>query len=104
MRSRLTVGVIRERPVTEMLPLYHDPHFTFRFADDRIIPRFHLEGVEARRRVAVYEINPDSGERLSLLATTVVGEGGWVDLPEPITVRAGEAFVAVPGPAESDGT
>ena len=30
-----------------MLPLYHDPHFTFRFADDRLIPRFHLEGVEA---------------------------------------------------------
>jgi hypothetical protein len=30
-----------------MLPLYQDPWFTFRFADDRIIPRFHLEGVEA---------------------------------------------------------
>jgi hypothetical protein len=25
-----------------MLPLYHDPHFTFRFAEARIIPRFHL--------------------------------------------------------------
>jgi hypothetical protein len=25
-----------------------------------------------------------------------VGEGGWVDLPEPIIVRAGEGFVAVP--------
>jgi hypothetical protein len=25
-----------------------------------------------------------------------VGEGGWVDLTEPIVVRAGEAFVAVP--------
>ncbi len=69
-----------------MLPLYHDPHFTFRFADDRIIPRFHLEGVEA-----------GTGERLGLLATAPVGEGGWVDLPDPITVRAGEAFVAVPG-------
>lgn len=32
-----------------MLPLYEDPCFTFRFADDRIIPRFHLEGVEAGR-------------------------------------------------------
>ena len=32
-----------------MLPLYHDPHFTFRFADDRIIPRFHLEGLSAGR-------------------------------------------------------
>ena len=87
-----------------MLPLYEDPWFTFRFADDRLIPRFHLEGVEAGRRVTVYRIDPDSGERLGLLGTAAVGDGGWVDLPEPITVRAGEAFIAVPGPADSDGT
>lgn len=78
------------------LPLHHDPHYTFRFAEDRIIPRFHLEAVEAGRRVAVYRIDPDSGERLGLLATAAVGEGGWVDLSEPIVVRAGEAFIAVP--------
>ena len=84
------------KAVTQMLPLYLDPHFTFRFADDRIIPCFHLEGVEAGRRVTVYKIDPDSGERLGLLATATVGEGGWVDLPEPIIVRAGEAFIAVP--------
>jgi hypothetical protein len=83
-----------------MLPLYEDPHFTFRFADDRIIPRFHLEGVEAGRRVEVFRIAPGTGERLGLLATAAVGEGGWVDLPEPIIVRAGEAFVAVPEPAQ----
>src|SRR5436190_14739241 len=82
-----------------MPPLHHDPHVTFRFADDRVIPRFHLEGVEAGRRVTVYKINPDSGERLGLLATAGVGGGGWVDLPEPITVRAGDAFIAVPGPS-----
>jgi hypothetical protein len=35
-----------------MLPLYHDLHFTLRFGDDRIIPRFHLEGVGAGRRVS----------------------------------------------------
>ena len=99
MRSRLTVGVNSERPATNMLPLYHDPHFTFRFADDRIIPRFHLEGVEAGRRVEVFQIDADSGERLGLLATATVGDGGWVDLPEPIIVRAGEGFVAVPKPA-----
>ena len=45
-----------------MLPLYHEPHFTFRFGDGRIIPRFHLEGVGAGRRVAVYKIDLDSGE------------------------------------------
>jgi hypothetical protein len=79
-----------------MRPLYEDPQFTFRFADDRIIPRFHLEGVGVGRRVFVFKIDPGTGERLGLLATAAVGEGGWVDLPEPIIVRAGEAFVAVP--------
>jgi hypothetical protein len=82
-----------------MLPLYHDPHFTFRFSGDRLIPRFHLEGVGAGRRVKVYKIDPGTGERLGLLATATVGEGAWVDLAEPIIVRAGEAFIAVPEPA-----
>jgi hypothetical protein len=86
-----------------MPPLYHEPHFTFRFADDRIIPRFHLEGVEAGLRVMVYRIDPGSDERLGLLAVAGVGDGGWVNLPEPIIVRAGDAFVAVPGPAGGDG-
>ena len=79
-----------------MLPLHRDPHYTFRFADDRIIPRFHLEGVEAGRRVSVFKLDPATNERLDLIATATVGEGGWVDLPEPIIVRAGEGFVAVP--------
>jgi hypothetical protein len=83
-----------------MLSLYHDPHFTFHFAEDRLIPRFHLGGMEAGRRVEVFRIDPDSGERLGLLATATVGEGGWVDLTEPIIARAGEAFVAVAEPAE----
>ena len=78
-----------------MIPLYEDPCFTFRFADDRIIPRFHLEGVEAGRRVSVFWIDPVTSERLGLLATAIVGEGGWVDLDQPIIVRAGDAFVAV---------
>ena len=81
-----------------MLPLYQDPWFTFRFADDRLIPRFHLEGIEVGRRVKVFKIDPRTGERLGVLATATVGEGGWVDLTEPIIVRAGEAFIAVPEP------
>jgi hypothetical protein len=79
-----------------MRPLYEDPDFTFRFAEERIIPRFHLEGVEAGQRVSVFKIDPGTDERLGLLATATVGEGGWVDLQEPLIVRAGEAFVAVP--------
>src|ERR1017187_10495183 len=72
----------------------HAPHFTFCFADNRIIPRFHLEGVEAGRRISVFKIAPGTGERLGLLATPTVGEGGWVDLTQPIIVRTSEAFVA----------
>jgi hypothetical protein len=56
-----------------LLPLYQDPHFTFRFGDDRLIPRFHLEGVEAGRPVTVFRIDPGTGERLDLLATATVG-------------------------------
>ena len=76
--------------------IYHDPWFTFRFADDRIIPRFHLEGVEKGTQVSVIKIDPESGERLGLLGTATVGAEGWVDLPQPIVVRAGEAFIAMP--------
>jgi len=83
------------KDVAEMLPLYEDAWFTFRFTDDRIIPRFHLEGVEAGWRVMVYKIDPGTGERLGLLATATVGDGGWVDLREPIIMRAGDAFIAV---------
>jgi hypothetical protein len=82
-----------------MLPLYGDPHFTFRFAEDRVISRFHLEGVEDGRPVLVFKIDPGTGQRLCLLATATVGEGGWVDLPAPILVQAGEAFIALPEPA-----
>src|SRR5437016_6321017 len=95
-RSRTTAKCGYGRKESRMLSLYNDPHFTFRFAEDRIIPRFHLEDIEAGRRVSVFKIDADTGRRLGLLATATVGEGGWVDLAEPIIVRAGEAFVAVP--------
>jgi len=80
---------------SKMPPLYQDPDFTFRFAADRTIPRFHLEGAQVGRRVAVFKIDPGTGERLGLLTIGTVGESGWVDLQEPIIVRAGEAFIAV---------
>lgn len=78
-----------------MIPLHQDPWFTFRFAEGRIIPRFHLEGVAAGRLVSVFKIDPDTGERLGLLATTTVGTDGWVDMGVPIIVMAGDAFIAV---------
>jgi hypothetical protein len=81
---------------SKLTTLYEDPWYTFRFADDRIIPRFHLEGVQAGRQVSVFKIDPRTGERLGLLATGSVGDDGWVDLAEPIIVMAGDAFIAVP--------
>jgi hypothetical protein len=76
--------------------LYEEPHFTFRFAEDRLISRFHLEGIEAGRKVSVFRTDPGTGERCGLLAKATVGKGGWVGLKEPIIVRSGDAFVAVP--------
>ena len=76
--------------------LYHDPWFTFCFAEDRIIPRFHLEGVPPGSQISVIKIDPESGERQGVLATAIVGDGGWIDLPQPIIVKAGEGFIAVP--------
>lgn len=78
-----------------MIPIHEDPWFTFRFGEDRRIPRFHLEGVEAGQPVSVFKIHPVTGQRLGLLATATVGDGGWVDLAEPIVVRAGDSFIAV---------
>jgi hypothetical protein len=77
--------------------LHEDPHYTFRFADDRVIPRFHLDGVPAGTPVSVFRIDSVTEERRELLVTARVGEGGWVDLAEPLRVRAGDAFAAVPG-------
>jgi hypothetical protein len=36
------------------------------------------------------------GAAWNVLANATVGKSGWVDLTEPIIVRAGGAFVAVP--------
>jgi len=79
-----------------MTPLYQDPCFTFRFAEDRLIPRFHLEGVPSGQPVLVFKVDTDTGERRGLLATASVGRDGWVDLATPIIVGAGDAFIAVP--------
>jgi hypothetical protein len=56
--------------------------------------------VEAGRWVEVFKVDSGTGERLGLLATATVGDGGWVDLAEPIIVRAGDAFIVVVDIAE----
>jgi hypothetical protein len=79
-----------------MRPFYSESHLTFRLADDRIIPRFHLEGVEIGERVGVFRLDPVTGEQLGLIASATTGQGGWLDLAEPIMMSAGEGFVLVP--------
>jgi hypothetical protein len=44
----------------------------------------------------VFRIDPVTGEQLGLPATVAAGESSGVDLAEPIIVKAGEVFVAVP--------
>lgn len=82
-----------------MIPLHEEPFFTFRFADDRLIPRFHLEGVPAGRLVRVFAADSMTLAPIRLLATGHVGDGGWVDLAQAIIVRAGDVFVVFPEPA-----
>jgi len=84
------------RQGSRMVPLYQDSWFTFRFAEDRLIPRFHLEGVSPGSQISVIKLDLETGDRLGLLATATVGADGWVDLPQPIIVRARVAFIAVP--------
>ena len=81
-----------------MIPLYHEAHFTFRFADERRVPRFHLEGIDAGRRVSVFRLDPETERPLDRIASAVVGDAGWVDLAEPLLVGPGRGFVVVPEP------
>jgi hypothetical protein len=46
-------------------------------------------------KASVFKIDPDNGERLGVLTLATVGEGGWVDVTEPIIVKAGDAFFAL---------
>jgi len=78
-----------------MLPLYSDDHFTFRFLDDRIIPRFHLDGIEPLRIVTIHRID-SFGHRTGTPINATVGDAGWVELLEPIIVRSGEGFDVFP--------
>lgn len=85
-------GPVEEEKVVR---LYQDPWFTFRFAEDRLIGRFHLEGMAAGARVSIHRIDA-TGERVGLVASATVREGGWVELQEAIVMRAGEGFVVTP--------
>lgn len=61
-----------------MLPLYCDPHFAFRFAEDRLVGRFHLDGVEAGTPVTVFALDPATVSAGSCSSRpSPVKAGGW---------------------------
>src|SRR5262245_29719311 len=94
---------------TPMLRLYQDPNFAFRFDDDRIIPRFHLEGVKAGRRVSVFQIDPGSGERVDILATATASSYRPATRSEkrrrrdPAVLQCGGSGVSARAPGEDLG-
>lgn len=78
-----------------MIPLYREPHFTFSFREDRIVSRFHLDGVAAGVSVSIAMIDrgTQAGTRFM---TATVGNDGWVDLDRPLIIRAGGGFIVTP--------
>jgi|GEM_PF-1572372 hypothetical protein len=81
------------RTLTGMTPVFHEPHFTFRFVDDRIIKRFHLEGV-AGVRVNVYQVDAATGVQQQI-ASGIADDEGWVTFFSPLEVRKGDELIAV---------
>lgn len=65
-----------------------------------IVPRGVEQRPVADHEVDVLRIEPAqkigtaSSQRQRLLTTLIVGDGGWVALPEPFIVKTGDAFVA----------
>jgi hypothetical protein len=76
-----------------MISLYKDPCFTFRFAEDRIIPRPHLEGVEAGgrcpssrstpRQVGLRRITDRSCRRVSMCGVVGASTRFWARSNRP---------------------
>jgi hypothetical protein len=64
----------------------------------RIVRRIQLEGVQVGQPIAVFRIDPETGAKRGLLVKATMSNGGWVDFPEPIIVKPGDAFIAVPEP------
>lgn len=75
-----------------MIELYRDEDFTFRFAEPRVVGRFHLEGAAAGTVVAVRRLATPGDVVGELLATATVGEGGWVEVTPALRVGAANGF------------
>ncbi len=75
-----------------MIELYRDYDFTFRFAEPRVVGRFHLEGVAEGAAVAVRRLATPGDVVGELLATATVGAGGWVEVTPALRVDAANGF------------
>ena len=79
-----------------MIPLHHETDFTFRFAEPRVVGRFHLEGVAAGTPVAVRRLATPGDLVGELLTTATVGAGGWVEVTPALRVDAANGFRVTP--------
>lgn len=79
-----------------IFPLYRDPWYTFSFEEDRLIDRFHLDGLAPGHIVTIYRFDSANGKRGDQLDKATVGEEGWVELSEALVMRVGESIIAVP--------
>jgi hypothetical protein len=77
-----------------MIPIFREPWYRFCFAENRLIPRFHLEGVPTGVRVRVYRLVQE--EPGPLLLEGIVGEAGWVECLPPLRMHSGEGFLVIP--------
>ncbi len=77
-----------------MFPLYRDPWYTFRFAEARRIPAFHLEDAREGASVAVFRADSVTGLPGERLTDSVVGPGGWVHFAPELIVAAGDVLLA----------
>ena len=71
-----------------MRTLYVEPHFTFRFTEERWIDRVHLTDVPAGKIARAYRLEV-------CIASGVTDEGGWVSFAETVHVYAGDGFIVV---------
>ncbi len=75
-----------------MIALYHEADFTFRFAEPRVVGRFHLDGVTPGTVVAVCRLQSPGDVVGEVLAKATVGAGGWVEIEPALRVDATNGF------------
>jgi hypothetical protein len=78
-----------------MIPLFHEPGYTFRFRESRRVSRFHLEGAKLGSPVNVYRFEETTLRPGAFLGSATVGDGGWVDWPGEIFVDETGGFYVV---------